>query len=103
MLTIVQRTMVYTAPKQQSRNRKCSKIMDEIIACEKNRIVANDARTELHDKLGLTGSEISIKNFPAGTGVPFVHIRKQNEEIYTVLSGKGKDYYQRKNYCSLSR
>lgn len=52
--------------------------------------VVNDARTELHDTLGLTGAEISINNLPAGTGVPFVHAHKQNEEIYAVLSGKGK-------------
>ena len=52
--------------------------------------VSDDARTELHDKLSLTGAEISINNLPAGAGVPFVHSHKQNEEIYAVLSGKGK-------------
>lgn len=52
--------------------------------------VAQEARTELHDKLGLTGAEISINNLPAGACVPFVHAHKQNEEIYVVLSGKGK-------------
>lgn len=52
--------------------------------------VAADARTELHDKLFLTGAEISINNLPAGGSVPFVHAHKQNEEIYTVLAGKGK-------------
>ncbi len=52
--------------------------------------VSNDARTELHDQLSLTGAEISINNLPAGAGVPFVHSHKQNEEIYAVLSGKGK-------------
>lgn len=52
--------------------------------------VGQDARTELHDKLSLTGAEISINNLPAGAGVPFVHSHKNNEEIYTVLSGKGK-------------
>ena len=49
-----------------------------------------DARTELHDKLGLTGAEISINNLPAGAGVPFVHYHKKNEEIYFVISGKGQ-------------
>lgn len=49
-----------------------------------------DSRTELHDQLQLTGAEISINNMPAGTGVPFVHAHKQNEEIYAVVSGKGK-------------
>ncbi|SDY42350.1 cupin domain-containing protein [Eubacterium barkeri] len=52
--------------------------------------VAQDARTELHDQLSLTGAEVSINNLPAGAGVPFVHSHKQNEEIYVVLSGKGK-------------
>lgn len=52
--------------------------------------VAQDARTELHDKLFLTGAEVSINNLQAGEGVPFVHSHKNNEEIYAVLSGKGK-------------
>ncbi|MCX4328748.1 MAG: cupin domain-containing protein [Lachnospiraceae bacterium] len=52
--------------------------------------VTQDARTELHDKLSLTGAEISINNLPAGAGVPFIHSHKNNEEIYVVLSGKGK-------------
>lgn len=52
--------------------------------------VAQDARTELHDKLSLTGAEVSINNLPAGASVPFVHYHKNNEEIYVVLAGKGK-------------
>ena len=52
--------------------------------------VAQDARTELHDQLGLTGAEVSVNNMPAGASVPFVHAHKKNEEIYVVLSGKGK-------------
>lgn len=52
--------------------------------------IAPDARTELHDALSLTGAEISINSLPAGAGVPFVHFHKNNEEIYAVLSGKGK-------------
>ena len=52
--------------------------------------VASDARTELHDKLSLAGAEISINNLPAGAGVPFVHSHKNNEEIYAILTGKGK-------------
>lgn len=52
--------------------------------------VSDDARTELHDQLHLTGAEISINHLPAGAGVPFVHSHKQNEEIYVILSGKGK-------------
>ena len=52
--------------------------------------VAQDARTELHDKLSLTGAEVSVNNLPAGSCVPFVHSHKNNEEIYVVLAGKGK-------------
>lgn len=51
---------------------------------------ADGARTELHEALGLTGAEVSINNLPAGAAVPFVHSHKNNEEIYAVLSGKGK-------------
>lgn len=52
--------------------------------------VPNEARVELHDQIGLTGAEISINRLPAGASVPFVHSHKQNEEIYAVLSGRGK-------------
>ncbi len=49
----------------------------------------DEARTELHEALGLTGAEVSINNLPAGAGVPFVHAHKDNEEIYGVLAGRG--------------
>ena len=52
--------------------------------------VDDNARTELHEALGLTGAEISINELPAGAGVPFVHSHKQNEEIYAILEGNGK-------------
>ena len=52
--------------------------------------IGNEGRTELHEALGLTGAEISVNRLPAGAGVPFVHAHKQNEEIYGILSGKGK-------------
>lgn len=52
--------------------------------------IGNESRTELHEKLALTVAEISINNFPAGAGIPFVHSHKNNEEIYGILSGKGK-------------
>lgn len=52
--------------------------------------IGNEGRAELHEALGLTGAEISINQFPAGAGVPFVHSHKQNEEIYGVVSGAGK-------------
>lgn len=38
----------------------------------------------------LTGAEISINDLPAGANVPFVHSHKNNEEVYGILSGKGK-------------
>ena len=50
----------------------------------------NEGRTELHDKLALTGAEISVNQLPAGINVPFVHSHRDNEEIYGILSGKGK-------------
>ena len=52
--------------------------------------VENAGRTELHEKLALTGAEISVNQLPAGASVPFVHAHKHNEEIYGVLSGAGK-------------
>ena len=51
---------------------------------------AEGARTELHDKLGLTGAEISVNTLNSGASVPFVHAHKENEEIYFILSGSGK-------------
>ena len=50
----------------------------------------NEGRVELHEALGLTDAEVSINRLPAGTGVPFVHSHKENEEIYGILSGLGK-------------
>lgn len=52
--------------------------------------VGEQARTELHDALSLTGAEISINTLPAGASVPFVHSHRQNEEIYAILCGEGK-------------
>lgn len=52
--------------------------------------VKSDGRVELHNQLSLTGAEISINQLPANIGVPFVHAHKKNEEIYGILSGKGK-------------
>ena len=60
--------------------------------------VAQDARTELHDKLSLTGAEISVNNLPAGAGVPFVHSHKKMgkrlncmQEILSELLRQQKD------------
>ena len=52
--------------------------------------IGNEGRIELHEKLKLTGAEVSINQLPAGAGVPFVHAHQQNEEIYGILAGKGK-------------
>lgn len=52
--------------------------------------IGNECRVELHETLSLTGAEISINNLPAGANVPFVHSHKNNEEVYGILSGKGK-------------
>lgn len=51
---------------------------------------APNARTELHDALSLTGAEVSLNELPAGAAVPFAHSHRKNEEIYGILSGKGK-------------
>lgn len=52
--------------------------------------IGNEGRTELHERLASTGAEISINQLPAGAHVPFIHSHKKNEEIYGVISGKGK-------------
>ena len=49
-------------------------------------------RTELHEKLHLTGCETSINTLPAGVAVPFVHRHTKNEELYGVLAGRGELY-----------
>ena len=50
------------------------------------------ARQTLHDRLQLTGAEVSINTLPAGVSVPFVHVHKRNEEVYVVLEGQGMLY-----------
>lgn len=52
--------------------------------------IEGNGRTELHDKLNLTGAEISVNELPAGASVPFYHAHKENEEIYGVIKGRGK-------------
>ena len=52
--------------------------------------VGSEARVELHDKLTLTGAEVSVNRLPAGAGVPFVHAHQKNEEIYGIVAGEGK-------------
>ena len=52
--------------------------------------IGKENRIKLHEKLSLTGSEISLNEIPARANVPFVHSQKENEEIYGILSGNGK-------------
>ena len=52
--------------------------------------IGKESRIELHEKLSLTGAEISLNKLPAGANVPFVHSHKENELIYGILSGNGK-------------
>lgn len=47
-------------------------------------------RVTLRESLGLTGSEISLNELPAGVGVPFMHAHTRNEEVYVILGGKGR-------------
>lgn len=51
--------------------------------------VAVLGRVTLNAELGLTGSEISVNELPAGASIPFVHSHKQNEEVYIILKGSG--------------
>jgi mannose-6-phosphate isomerase-like protein (cupin superfamily) len=41
------------------------------------------------EALGLTGCEVSLHRMPTGTGMPFLHAHRQNEEVYIVVSGEG--------------
>ncbi len=52
--------------------------------------IGKENRIELHEKLSLTGAEISLNELPSGANAPFVHSHKENEEIYGILSGSGK-------------
>lgn len=61
--------------------------------------VAEEARTELHQQLNLTGAEISINLLPAGSNIPFIHSHKQNEEIYAILEGEGKAVIDNETIC----
>lgn len=52
--------------------------------------LAKKGRVMAGQELGLTGCEISFNYTPAGDFTPFVHVHKLNEEVYIVLSGKGR-------------
>ena len=49
-------------------------------------------RVTLHGQLALTGSEVSVNELPPGVSMPFVHAHTRNEEVYIVVSGKGRFY-----------
>ena len=67
------------------------KYKQEVFMDKFNKIsVGEEARCELHDKLNLTGAEVSVNALPKGGSVPFIHCHKQNEEIYAILEGEGK-------------
>ncbi|HEU5280470.1 MAG TPA: cupin domain-containing protein [Gammaproteobacteria bacterium] len=44
----------------------------------------------LKGELDLTGMEVSLNKFPAGTSMPFSHKHRENEEFYIFLKGKGE-------------
>lgn len=44
----------------------------------------------LKDTLGLTGCEISINSLKPGSGMPFYHTHKENEEVYIFIQGNGQ-------------
>lgn len=52
--------------------------------------ITNEPRVELKEALNLTGCEVSINELPANTSVPFVHVHKQNEELYIITEGDGE-------------
>lgn len=52
--------------------------------------IGTEDRAELHDKLGLTGAEVSVNRAPRWAGVPFVHSHRRNEESYGILAGAGQ-------------
>ena len=45
--------------------------------------IGKENRIELHEKLSLTGAEISLNELPAGANVPFVHslIKKMKKSM----------------------
>ena len=53
-----------------------------------NNVKANE-KIFIKDKINTTSLEMSFQNVPANTKAPFLHIHKQNEEIYMILKGEG--------------
>ena len=46
-------------------------------------------KTFVQSALDTTSCEISLNRTPAGSGMPFLHAHKENEEVYIVVSGNG--------------
>ena len=44
----------------------------------------------LRNLLGSAGLEMSLNVVPPGKGMPFLHRRQQNEEVYVVVGGRGQ-------------
>jgi uncharacterized cupin superfamily protein len=44
----------------------------------------------LRNMLGSAGLEMSLNVVPPGQGMPFLHKRRQNEEVYVVVGGRGQ-------------
>lgn len=42
------------------------------------------------DRLGATGTEISLNRLEAGDGYPFLHRHHAHEEVYLVIDGRGE-------------
>lgn len=52
--------------------------------------VGSVPRTELKEKLNLSGCEVSVNRLEPGQALPFVHKHRLNEELYLVLAGQGE-------------
>ena len=52
--------------------------------------VGKENRTELHEKLALTGAEISLNTLPAGANVPFVHSQRQMRKSTVFFPAKAR-------------
>lgn len=44
----------------------------------------------LGQELALTGAEVSLQRLAPGEQPPFLHAHKTHEEVYVIISGKGK-------------
>ncbi|MCR9118746.1 MAG: cupin domain-containing protein [bacterium] len=48
------------------------------------------AKCFLKDRIGMNSMEVSLNSMAPGTGMPFVHRHRENEELYIFLSGHGQ-------------